>query len=65
MITWLLLGYLGFSMLTFLFVYSSLVAAARADRLQEPESLNQVALPELSQRMTAYVSAESLSLSTF
>ena len=38
MITWLILGYLAVSTLTFLFVYSFCIVAARADYMQSPNT---------------------------
>ena len=37
MLTWLILGYLMASLLTFLFVYSAYIVAAQADQRQEQE----------------------------
>jgi hypothetical protein len=36
MLTWILVGYLAASVVTFVIVYSSYVIAARADQLQDP-----------------------------
>lgn len=37
MLTWLILGYLMASLLTFLFVYSAYIVAAQADQRQEQD----------------------------
>lgn len=62
MLTWLLGGYVAVSMLTFIFIYATYVAAARADLVQEQG----VTSSPVPQRPTKSVSlpVDTLSLST-
>ena len=62
MLTWLILGYLMASMVTFLFVYSAYIIAAHADEIQE-QNMATYAIVRRSTKHV-YTPTENFSLST-